>query len=167
MTTTSDIIVSDLDSSTRILFECMKFWGASLMIHWLANLIKGGEKCKHTAVSDKYCNETPFVPWHAAMFMKTSQLSCFRAPVGAAWGGWMFGWLTDSGHGQHKHTWQHSESTEPRASLHVTHTHTQLILQTGKSVLLTLAVQPGNIVTVCMWFSGFMEARTVENCPHS
>lgn len=143
MTTMSYIIVSDLDLSNRILFKCKKFWGASLMIHWLTNLIKEVNKCKHTAVSNKYCNETPFVPWHAAMFMKTSQLSSFRAPAGTACGGCV--WLTDK-----LSAWPTRRQTSYLAAqwvnrstgLSACHTHIQLILQTAWKVCLTDAGCP-------------------------
>lgn len=92
-------------------------------------------------MSDKNCNETPFVLWHTAMFVNTTQLSIsFRAPVGTAWG---CVWLTDRLSPQPTHTarWQPpylaAQRVNGTTSLSACHTHNQLILKTARKVCLT------------------------------
>lgn len=108
-----------------------------------------GVKRKHSkniAMSDKNCNETPFVLWHTAMFVNTTQLSIsFRAPVGTAWG---CVWLTDRLSAQPTHTAHRQPSylaaqwVNSITSLSACHTHNQLILKTAWKVCLTDAGSP-------------------------
>lgn len=80
------------------------------------------------------------------MFMKTSQLSSFRAPVGTAWGGCV--WLTDRLSARPTHAARRRMSylaaqwVNTTTGLSACHTHIQLILQTAWKVCLTDAGCP-------------------------
>lgn len=99
-------------------------------------------------MSDKNCNETPFVLWHTAMFVNTTQLSIsFRAPVGTARG---CVWLTDTLGPANAHSPPtaiipgSTEGQQNHAPLHVTHITSGFSRLPGKAVVPTPERQPGN-----------------------